>query len=322
VLEKGQSMSNEAQQTNGTSSRSSSQDIPILLQFWINLQSSLPCMPIFGMNFSLTLLSSICLGIVRYVAEFILVHAFGWPSHSFDTKMAASSCGSIVHSLNLVPALGLLFASHRYNPSESLVDAPVWWRQAVTALLQFCTGYMIYDAVLNICWCKLSMGRGPLDSEDYMFLGHHLATVLYMISTRITGAGHQSAMICMFLGEMTNPVHNSYYVAIAAQQMTCCNGTFSKAMFVGIEFCFGLSYFIMRALVAPVIFMHLTFVLWWRRNKRLPMWLIALWSLLIWGVEIGSIPWIKDCWAMVEKRLPEKALFVLHRFIGKMGDEL
>jgi hypothetical protein len=168
-----------------------------------------------------------------------------------------------------------------------------------------------YDGLVNCFWLNYNMAPDVLRGEALVFLGHHVATVLYMTSTRILGAGHQSAMICMLLGEATNPFHNSYYIASAAQKLDCCNGPTSQQLMGMIEFAFGSSYVVMRALVAPVAWIHLTFCLWGRRNPRIPYWVLVIWTLLIWGVEIGSLPYIQDCWDMTLKHLPESVVVIL-----------
>ena len=136
-----------------------------------------------------------------------------------------------------------------------------------------------------------------------MFLGHHIATSLYMTSTRIIGAGHMSAMMCMFLGEVTNPLHNSFYIAEFAQGLECCNGELSQQLYYYIMMAFSMSYVLVRTFIGPLVCLHMTFNLWTRgrRDSGIPSWLLGIWTFLIWGVLVGSIPWIQDCYNMVLK---------------------
>jgi TLC domain len=265
-----------------------------------------------GLDVSLTIASSLFLGCVRFFAEYvIMIPIFHWPRNSMDTKLSAASVTSITHSVVLVSTLYVLLTNAKpsYNPSGRMADeeAGPWWNDTVGAILQFCTGYMIYDAVLNIIWIKLAVpGSGGISSEDLLFLGHHIVTTLYMSSTRWIQAGHQSAMMCMFLGELTNPLHNSYYIGQFAQKHDCCNGKVSQQMFTTIEFSFGLFYSLMRGIIAPVVFIHMTYnliTIGLFKVKEIPNWLIPLWIILIWGVEIGSIPWILECLSFVSKNM-------------------
>lgn len=271
---------------------------PLLLQFWCNVDDALPRISCGGLDVSLTLASALFLACVRFIAETIMVQVFGWPAVSLVTKNAAASVPAILHSSLLVPSLFFAFSIHKYRPSESLATAPVFYQHVATCLLQFCSGYMLYDCVLNVLWLNLTMGDG-IQGDALMFLGHHIATALYMTLCRIHRAGHQSAFICMFLGEMTNPFHNAYFIAIAAQQLECCNGPLSQQLYKVIEFLFGASYVAVRAFIAPFFFAHATFSLWYDRNPHVPLVTIAFWSFLIWLVEIASIPYIQDCWSMI-----------------------
>ena len=274
--------------------------IPFLCRYWCSIVDLLPVFKIGNLDVSLTIASALTLGIVRYVLEYGMVILFQWPHNAYVTKNAAASAAAIVHSLQLVPSLYVCFRTIDYNPSQKIGDAPeLWWQKTAHALLQFCTGYMIYDGLLNILWLKTMFNN--LSAEDFLFLGHHVATILYMTSTRVIGAGHQSAMICMLLGECTNPLHNSYYIGLAAQTLSCCNGVLSQFLFHWIEYLFAVTYVLARAAMAPVIFLHVTYNLWTTGRRHIPMSLLLMWTLLIWAVLLGSVPWIQDCWTTVLK---------------------
>ena len=275
--------------------------IPPICQFWRGLSRHLPRLTLGRLDVSVTVASALFLAASRYFAEFVLGRVFGWPTNSLIIKNAASSCGSIVHSTQLVPALVACFLTNRYNPSERLKDAPLWWQETVDALLQFCTGYMIYDGILNILWLKSQVQEGGISSEDLMFLGHHIATILYMTSTRIQQVGHQSAMICMLVGELSNPFHNSFLILEMAQTLDCCNGTLSQMAFHVLHVAFSVVYLLLRVVVAPPTFAHLTINLWLQGPRQgIHLALVAVYTVLIWAVLIGSIPWIVDCYSTLE----------------------
>ena len=314
------------------------QVIPYLCQYWcyisnIFIPKYVPFhLHIYHVDVTLTIVSAILLGLIRYGAEYGMVFLFHWPHHSYITKNAAASVAAIFHSIQLVPSLFVCFRylpvlttsttgtsttttntsrnhhrhHHQYNPSQHMMvvsDTDTWWKDTVDALLQFCTGYMMYDGILNIIYMKLNI-VGQITTEDYLFLGHHCATILYMTSVRYIQQGHQSAMICMLLGEMTNPFHNMYYIATAAQTLSCCNGTLSTFMLHYITLAFAVSYVLVRTVVGPFVFVHLTYNLWTtgRRNDGypIPLSLLVMWTILIWGVILGSIPWIIECYHMIQ----------------------
>jgi TLC domain len=296
-------------ESNGSAGAETTATIPALCQYWRSIAKSLPQLRLFGLDVSLTIASALFLGAVRFLAEYVMVACFGWPENAFVTKNAAASVAAIVHSVQLVPALYMCFASCRaYNPSQMMKDEIAeWWEEAVTALLQFCTGYMVYDGLLNIVWLKTHMADVTLEGSDYMFLGHHIATTLYMSSTRFVQAGHQSAMMCMLLGELTNPLHNAFYIAEAALTLECCNGPTAQYLFRYIEISFSGLYVVLRLLIGPAVCLHMTWNLWTvsRTTSRIPMPLLLIWTLLIWGVLIGSIPWIQTAYATLQRYYPD-----------------
>jgi hypothetical protein len=122
-----------------------------------------------------------------------MISVFGWPdtsgssSENYPTTLESSgSAASIVHSSLLCPGLIVAFLSyhHKYSPSAKLFntnDTNVnYWRQEfVDALLQFCTGYMIYD-FLFIILLRLDPTTSMIPNfrpDDYLFMGHHIATI-------------------------------------------------------------------------------------------------------------------------------------------------
>lgn len=269
------------------------QQIPTVLVLWGKLLHTLPALNIGGLNFSITIAAAVFLACVRFAAEYLLTAVFGWPVDNALTAEAAGSAAAITHSTILVTGLYQCFKSHKYVPSEKLSVAPVWWQEGATSLIQLCTGYMIYDACVNILWPKRNLG---LSSDDIMFLGHHVTTMLYMISTRVVGAGHQSAMMCMFLGELTNPLHNAYFIGEKAMQLSCCNGPTARSIFRVVELIFSAAYLAIRGPIAPAYFAPITWDLWARGRHHIPIWLITLWSVMIWAVLYFSIPWTVQCW--------------------------
>jgi hypothetical protein len=269
----------------------------------------------------MTCASAFFLGLIRYVTERLLLeHYFHWPENALVTKNAAASCASIVHSMHLVPGLIACFITNpqSYNPSAPLLfvqnnndhnnSHSRQWNTTVNALLQFCTGYMLYDGILNILWLKTRM-VGSISAEDTMFLGHHLATILYMTSTRIVQAGHLSAMMCMLLGEITNPFQNGLAIAELAQSIPGWCGPDSVCTIIHgvLELAFAILYLLFRVIIGPIACMHMTYNVWTVGRTTQPLcqtkWLLVIWTLLIWAVLLGSIPWIVTCWNTLQQRI-------------------
>jgi hypothetical protein len=292
-------------------STNNNRKIPWLAQLWRTLYNAVPKFNLPGTNLeiSFSLASALFLLSIRILSEYVVLeHVFDWPHDSLVTKGAAASTVGVVHSLSLVPALILCLSTQPFAPTERLAAAPLWWQQMVNCILQFCTGYMIYDGFVNIILLRWQPGHltPSLTGSDLSFLFHHVATSFYMTSTRVIQAGHISAMTCMFLGEVTNPFHNGYLVAEAALKLDCCNGTLSRRLHSIVELCFSASYCFFRIVAGPVVCLYVTYdiLISKRGRSNIPLVLRILWIVMIWAVIFGSIPWIVDCWAMLQKHVP------------------
>lgn len=160
---------------------------PIAKNF-IRLYRALPTVNVpftkFDINF--TLLTATFLYSVRLCATWILTNLLEWPEGSFALHESVGSFAAIVHSLLLVPGLFVALTSQPYRPTSHLNTAPQWWQDLVTAVLQFCTGYMIYDSLASYIVPK---GFGGIEGSDWLFLGHHFATAVYMTQCRVLQAG-------------------------------------------------------------------------------------------------------------------------------------
>ena len=167
-------------------------------RFWVNLYRAVPVVNLPGTQFpiSFSLCSACFLYAVRIGCAEVLRTVWDWPAE--PTREAVGSLAALVHALLLVPGLYVALTTQPYLPTAHLSQFPLWWQELVDALLQTCTGYMIYDSVASFFMIK---GFAGLEGTDFMFLGHHLATTIYMSQCRYLQAGHTSAMICMLLGE-------------------------------------------------------------------------------------------------------------------------
>jgi hypothetical protein len=106
----------------------------------------------------------------------------------------------------------------------------------------------------------------------------------------------------MLLGELSNPFQNGSYSLAHAIQLPCCNGAMVQQLHYVVEFLFALVYFVIRAIIAPVVFVHVTFcLLFAATRKNIPLWMRIFWIVMIWGVEIGSYAWIKECWRLLQQ---------------------
>jgi hypothetical protein len=162
---------------------------------------------------------------------------------------------------------------------------------------------MVYDATINILWLRTDISSSSesfipqLNDDDILFLGHHIMTSLYMTSSRVVQAGHMSAMTCMLLGELTNPLHNMFMLGEVAMKLDCCNGPNARFVHAFVSVAFAAMYNLFRVVLAPPILAHVTYCLIFTRNGRtnIPLALNLLWNFMIWAVVFGSTSWIIKC---------------------------
>jgi len=286
---------------------------PLLLRPWIHLYQKMPKLLIPGtkVDVAFTILSALVLTCVDYGSALFLTTIGGWPAQSKHTRAVAGSIATIFHSTVLVLGLGAALSTQKYDPSGHMDDHPDWWADGAHALIQFCTGYMIYDAAVQFIADRWQKGVGPvLSAADCMFLGHHAATSLYMISARLCEAGHMSAMILMLTGEATAPIMNVLRIA-----RTAANDDISAHSILGrsllqmiypyVEYLFALLYASFRIVIGPICAVHLTYdiLLTKKGRKNVPVGLSVVWLTMVWGVLFGSIPWIKNALTILKAGL-------------------
>lgn len=273
--------------------------IPFVAQTWLRVYHALPrCkLPLLRLDISLTLASFVYLTCVRFVIPFLLSNFLGWPEGDINTSLASASVVSMFHSVPLCIGLIVAFSTQKYSPIAKFDEAPTWWREFSDALLQFCTGYMVYDSLVNSCWLRWDGERFQLTDDDYLFLAHHFMTSFYMTSTRIIQAGHMSAMICMLLGELTNPFMNFYMIGGLNTALNCCMSQSLEKLYATNEIVFAVLYNIFRVILAPVFLIPVTYqlVLTKKGRENIPLPLALFWSLMIYGVMFGSASWIVKC---------------------------
>eukprot|EP00560_Eucampia_antarctica_P001665 CAMPEP_0197835240 /NCGR_PEP_ID=MMETSP1437-20131217/25192_1 /TAXON_ID=49252 ORGANISM="Eucampia antarctica, Strain CCMP1452" /NCGR_SAMPLE_ID=MMETSP1437 /ASSEMBLY_ACC=CAM_ASM_001096 /LENGTH=305 /DNA_ID=CAMNT_0043440517 /DNA_START=51 /DNA_END=968 /DNA_ORIENTATION=+ len=242
---------------------------------------------------SMMMLSCGFFGVIRLAGEHTFVSILGWEESHKMTRECPSYCAPIVHSIFLCLCLAELLSVEKYVPTSKMKDAPLWWQQTATACLQFCTGYMIYDS-LFIVRDKVRFNES-LKPADYMFIGHHLATTLYMSSVRRLGAGHSSAMMLMLLGEFTNPLQSVFTVVRYAVQMEPQRQLW-HTLLPFCELIYALFYAVFRTFLGPFAMAHITYHLIFTKQGRtnIPIFATLCYLIMGWGVLIGSIGWTME----------------------------
>merc|ERR1719203_1683672 len=88
-----------------------------------------------------------------------------------------------------------------------------------------------------------------------------------------------------------------------ALQTECCGGATIQLLYEYIEITFAIFYFFFRTVVGPVCASYNVYDLLFTKDgrKNIPVGLSIFWCVSSWGVLIGSIPWIVDCYNSILK---------------------
>jgi len=248
---------------------------------------------------------------IRILANKFFETVLGWPENAVSTDRAVGSIPAITHSSLLCPGLMVALLARKYRPSEHISKGSQAWQDVVNALLQFCTGYMLNDTIFLIYRAQQASGTWipTLDNSDQLFLIHHTMTTAYMTQARSYKAGHMSAMMCMLVGELSNPLHNLYYMLGIAADMDCCYGPWAQAANSVVPSAFAAIYLLMRVIVAPPVMLYTTYGLLATKDAKenLPLAVRLFWVFMIWAVIIGSIPEIMVAKGILEVDLEVEA---------------
>ena len=263
------------------------EQIPFIIRPWVSLYRATPKIFIPGtdVDIAFSLRCAIFFTILRLSFRHAL-YWFGWPVGSSDTYFVTGCMVSICHSSIMLPGLAAILRSQKYVPSGKLDPSPQWYKDATNALMEFCTGYMIYDSILGYVVETWQPGVGPALSEDgWLFIGHHILTTLYMSSARYFRAGHMSAMMLMFNGEFSAPIMNAHFILKKSLGQECCKSlAWLPALFAYNEQLFSVVYLVCRTAVSLTMIGHVSFdLLFTKRGRRdVPLWLSISWMPMCW----------------------------------------
>jgi hypothetical protein len=127
---------------------------------------------------------------------------------------------------------------------------------------------MVYDSLV-LAWTCYVPGQGfVLDSESRLFLAHHLATIFYMTTSRICGAGQRSALTCIFLGEFTNPAYSTYRIYGIAKRVGLTFSPFYTQFVMPVEVFTAALFLLLRTVIGPVVSSYVSYNLLFEKSIR------------------------------------------------------
>jgi hypothetical protein len=269
-------------------------NIPALAKFYLGLYNAVPRVYLPGTNLDVGFMA--CWMALFFTMRAVMIPIFfsyGWPKDSRDTLDAvASLAGGFFHAPNIVPMAWVLTRSQKpFNPAGASKEYPRWWQDAVDAMLQLCTGYMVYDFCVLV-WTRWVPGEGlDLDAGTILFMAHHFVTAFYMTTARFYGAGQCSALVCIFLGEFTNTPFNVQFVLEMARKLGLAFTPFFAQLETPNEIVTAALYLPCRIIFAPVMCSYMTYTLLVDKSARkcVPIFIRFLWIGMMFGVIHGSI---------------------------------
>jgi len=270
----------------------------LVSRFWGSIYNAAPKIYIPGTKFDIafTVLSCILILGVRLLFDCFYQGHLNWDPNNKRTTDCAASSASIFHSIVLCIGLATALLYPPYLPTFKITDAPKWWQDVADALLQFCTGYMLYDFI-----GMLMDNNWAINPGDYTFIAHHVVTATYMSQCRALGVGHISAMALMLTGEITNPLQNSMHITRYAIQIEPA-GTIWHVVYPYVEITYAVCYSFVRLVIGPIQIIHITYHLMLTKlgRERVSLHTRLLWVALIWGIILGSLPWTFEAIDMVK----------------------
>lgn len=283
---------------------SKDESVSSTLRFWSKVYNTIPKLYIPKTSFStgVTITSFLTLLALRSAVETFYQTKYNWDPTDKRTVDCSASTVSGLHALVLCLGLYKALRAVPYDILSTMDSAPVYWQHASTALLEMCTGYMLYD------FFTLVRGNDwSVHPDDVAFLAHHVVTILYMSQCRVLRKGHLSAMFLMFTGELTNPLMSSHSITKFGIQMEE-SGSIFHIIHPYVEFMYSVLYFFVRGFVGPAQVIHIAYVLLLTKRGReaFPLYIGFPWSVMIWGIILGSIPWTKEAYEMMMDGLEVK----------------
>lgn len=276
---------------------------PLVLKFWATLQTATPKLcnvPYLNFDITLTLLSVIFFyGLRVLVLDPMMTGIFGFPSDEELTYRSISSTVSMFHSIHLVLGVTFILITQPLVPSESMSVGPQWCKDASHGILQFCSGYMIYDSLISYIARSYVPGEGfMLTGDEVNYLIHHFVSLTFMLIVRKIEAGHICTFIIIFFGEGTNPSMNFKMICDNARLLNCCGVEKLQNLETVNKLVFSALYFFIRLPLASVVLPFFTYDLLFtdKGRKNVPLFYALYFNISFYAVNFGSLPYVLKCW--------------------------
>lgn len=127
---------------------------------------------------------------------------FSWMRFSGSIKWEMSSTvPSMLHGV-VSTVVGFWLLHDHWNANGALV-ADMTNTVKDTALIQFSCAYFIHDLFIYV---------GIFAPQERLFAMHHVAVLMYMLTTQYLGYGNITAVLAITMGEVTSPIQNVWFL--------------------------------------------------------------------------------------------------------------
>jgi len=179
-----------------------------------------------------------------------------------------------------LPASRLSLAGFQYDAPNSAV---------LELSLSITNGYFLVDSAA-LWWCAICEGK-----EDWPLLltVHHVTCFAYVGACLHLGVGAQTAAVATVMGEITNPLHNLWWISKDVPGLEDLYATLSPI--------FTYVYCIIRCLIAPVVSADVVYFLIGVPNA-FGLEISVVFAALCVLVNAGGIMWARNLWIGYHKK--------------------
>ncbi|KAL0027117.1 hypothetical protein WJX79_007020 [Trebouxia sp. C0005] len=234
-------------------------------------------------------------GLTSLFAAVFAAAYVGWGLYGLSGKRRAtlSSCViSIVHGIvtNIIAGAQLVsqypFSLDAQNTSS------------VNFVMQLSAAYMIVDFFLFLL---------PFTPNDFLFVGHHMMTTGYMMSSLYIGRGGLSCLVLMVLGESTSLFQNSWLISRELRRESRA----AMSCFKVLSPIYTYVFLLVRSIVAPPVIAW--FCVHLQSAQKLPIGCRVTWAALAAVTTAGSQIWSYKLWKGLKKQSAKHKADVMHR---------
>ncbi|XP_078447558.1 DNA-binding storekeeper [Wolffia australiana] len=219
-----------------------------------------------------------------FLAAFCLIYALGYlvvfrnwnPKH----RPEASSCFiSLFHG---TPAAIMAALAIKSSPNLLEFGAPNTQFQSI--VLDYSIAYFTVDLLHYLL----------LYPGDYLFIGHHLATLFVFITCRyLVFHGAFAILVLLFLAEITSFCQNVWTLA----QMQKNESAIAAKVYELLSPPFLSLYTVVRGFLGPLFFYKMSlFYLSGKAREVMPLWVSLSWIFVVGAAISVSILWVLNNW--------------------------